>query len=49
MNLHSDAGQDLLALGPAAAQPLLLTADVGLIDLHRAGQPVPARAHQHRP
>ena len=48
-DLHRDAGQDLLAPGPAAAQPRLLTADVGLIHLHHPRQPVPPRAHQHRP
>ena len=48
-DLHRDAGQDLLAPGPAAAQPRLLPADIGLVHLHPPGQPVPARAHQHRP
>ena len=31
------------------AKPGLLTADVGLVHLHRPGQPLPARADQHRP
>ena len=48
-DLYRDAGQDLLAPGPAAAQPRLLAADVGLVHLHRAGQQVTARPHQHRP
>ena len=48
-DLHRDAGQDLLALGSAVGQSRLLTADVRFIDLHHPGQPVPARAHQHRP
>src|SRR5665647_1392140 len=30
------------------AEPGLRGADEGLIDLHRPGQPLPARAHQHR-
>jgi hypothetical protein len=47
-HLNRDAGQHLLALGAPAAQPRLLTADEGLIDLHDAGQPVPAGTHQHR-
>ena len=36
-NLHRDAGQHLLAPGPATCQPRLLTADVGLIHLHHVG------------
>ena len=47
-DLDGHADQGLLALGPPAAQPRLLAADEGLIHLDRAGQPVPARAHQHR-
>src|SRR6266511_5924189 len=39
-DLHGDAGQDLLPPGPAAPQSRLLTADVGLVHLHRPGQPV---------
>ena len=46
-DLDGHADQQLLALGPASAQPRLLAADEGLIHLDRAGQPVPARAHQH--
>ena len=45
LDLHGDAGQHLLAPGSTAGQSRLLTADVGLIHLHHAGQPVPARAH----
>ena len=47
-NLHGDPGKDLLAALPAAAQTGLLAADVGLIDLDRAGQPAPSRADQRR-
>ena len=46
--LHGDADQHLLALLAPATQPRLLAADVGLIDLHVAVQPLAARAHQHR-
>ena len=45
-NLHGDPGEDLLAALPPAPQTGLLAADVGLIDLDRAGQPVTARPHQ---
>ena len=48
-DLHRDAGEHLLAPGPAAAQPRLLTADERLVHFHQPGQPVPPRAHQHRP
>ena len=48
-DLNGDAGEHLLAVLPAAAQPRLLPADVGLIHLDHPGQPVPARAHQHLP
>jgi DNA methylase len=39
---------NLLASGSPTAQSRLFTADVGLIHLHHPGQPVSARAHQHR-
>ena len=48
-DLHRDAGEHLLAPGPAAAQPRLLTADERLVHFHQPGQPVPPRAYQHRP
>ena len=48
-HFHRDGGEYLLAFGPAAAQPRLLPADERLVHLHRPGQPVPARPHQHRP
>jgi len=48
-DLNCYTHQGFLASGTSAAQARLLTADVGLVDLDRAGQPVPARAHQHRP
>jgi len=48
-HLDRDAGEHLLAPGPPAAQPRLVPADERLVRLHRPGQPVPARAHQHRP
>jgi hypothetical protein len=47
-DLDRYADQGLLAFGPAAPQPWLLAADVGLIHLDRARQPVPARTHQDR-
>lgn len=47
-DLDSDAGQHLLASGPAAPQPGLLTAEEGLVHLHRPGQPLPARTYRHR-
>jgi hypothetical protein len=49
VDLHRDAGEHLLAAGPAAAQPRLVPADERLVHLHDPGQPVPARPHQHRP
>src|SRR6266568_1229585 len=48
LDLDSDADQGLLALGPPAAQPWFLPADVGLVYLDDPGEPVPPRAHQHR-
>ena len=48
-HLDRDTGEYFLAPGPAAAQPGLLASDERLIDLHHAGQPVPARADQYRP
>ena len=48
-DLDRDAGQDLLAGLPSAAQAVLLATDERLVHLHRAGQPVPARPHQRRP
>src|SRR5271166_2141264 len=48
-DLDRDAGEHLLAALPPAAQALLLPADKGLVHLHRAGQPVPARPHQRTP
>ena len=43
---HTDQG--LLAFRSPTPQPRLLAADERLVDLHRAGEPLPARAHQHR-
>lgn len=45
-NRHTDKG--FLALGPTTTQPRFLAADVGLVDLDGAGQPVPAGPHQDR-
>jgi hypothetical protein len=39
LELNCDAHKGFLALGSPTAQSWLLTADVGLIDLYRAGQP----------
>ena len=47
-DLHRNADQRFLAPGPAAARPRLLAPDERLIHLHRVGQQVPARPHQHR-
>ena len=47
LDLHGNNDQRLLALGPAAGQPGLLTADVGLVDLHMPGQQLPAGSDQH--
>jgi hypothetical protein len=43
LDLDGHADQGFLALSPPARQLRLLTADVGLVHLHGAGQPVPAR------
>jgi hypothetical protein len=37
LDLHGDAGQDLLAPGSTVTRPGFLTADEGLTDLHHAG------------
>src|SRR5262245_37896494 len=47
-DLDRDGGEDLLASGPAAAQSWLLAADIGLVHLDRASEPVAAWTHQHR-
>jgi hypothetical protein len=47
--LDGDPDEHLLALLPPAAQPWLLAAEVALVDLHLARQPLAARSHQHRP
>ena len=47
LDLHRDASQDFLALGPAAAQPGLPTADVGLINLDDPGKPFTPRAREN--
>ena len=48
-DLDRDAGQDLLAGLPPAAQAVLLPADERLVHLHRPGQPAASRPHQRRP
>ena len=48
VDLDGHADQGLLALLAAAAQPRLLAADEGLVDLHPAGEPFPTGPDQHR-
>ena len=48
LDFHSNGDQRLLALGPAAGQPGLLTADIGLVDLHLPGQQFSTGPDQHR-
>ena len=49
LDFHGNARQHLLPPRTTAPQPRFLSPDVGFIHLHRAGQPVPAGADQHRP
>ena len=46
--LHRDHGEDLLAPRATPGQAGLQPADVGLVDLDHAGQPLPVGTDQHR-
>ena len=48
LDLNGHTYHRLLALRTSTPQPGLVTTDVRLVHLNRAGQPIPPRAHQDR-